>query len=202
MGFDLEQVQVQQLLAYLALLGKWNRTYNLSAVRDVDDMLARHLLDSLSVAPLLRDAAGLERIVDVGSGGGLPGIPLAIAFPRKHITLVDSNGKKTRFLFQVKLALGLDNVGVEHCRVEDLQPSPGFDCVVSRAFASLADMTGGCEHLLAPNGRFWAMKGLYPTDELSVLAKHYKVEACHRLQVPGNEGERHLLILAPISRFS
>ena len=192
--------QFEQLLDYLALLHKWNRAYNLSSVRDAGAMVSRHLLDSLTVAPLLEDlGSDLKRIVDVGSGGGLPGVPLAIAFPHRHFTLLDSNGKKTRFLFQVKLALGLDNVTIENRRVEHYRPCRRFDGVISRAFASLDDMTRNCAHLLDDGGRFWAMKGLYPRDELSVVEKHYKVEGCHQLRVPESEAERHLLILAPFN---
>ena len=183
-------VDRQQLLVdYLCLFEKWNKAYNLSAIRDREQMVSRHLLDSLVVAPHLRG----ERFIDVGTGGGLPGIPLSILWPEKPFTLLDANGKKTRFLFQVKTELQLANVQVENRRVESFQPAQKFDGVISRAFASLADMVHGCDHLLAPAGRFWAMKGVYPEDELSALEKHYNVEACHRLEVPGSDGERHLL---------
>jgi len=197
LGVELSDTQLQLLLRYLALFIKWNTAYNLSAVRDPAEMVSRHLLDSLSVVPALRDCAGpKQRFIDVGTGGGLPGIPLAILFPKKHFTLLDSNGKKTRFLFQVKVSLGLKNVTVENRRVENYQPDQLFDGVISRAFASLLDMTEGCKHLLTPEGRFWAMKGIYPQDELSVLPKHYKVEDSFALSVPGSEGERHLLVLS------
>ncbi len=181
--------QQQQLVEYLLLFEKWNKAYNLSAVREREAMVSRHLLDSLVVLPHLQG----KRFIDVGTGGGLPGIPLAIMKPDCHFTLLDSNGKKTRFLFQVKTALKLDNVEVENRRVESFQPSPLFDGVISRAFASLYDMVTGCAQLLAPAGRFWALKGVYPETELSELPKHYTVEACHRLDVPGCDGERHLL---------
>jgi 16S rRNA (guanine527-N7)-methyltransferase len=156
-------------------------------------MVVRHLLDSLTVVPHVAAAGG--RIIDVGTGGGLPGVVLAIMFPAKHFTLLDSNGKKTRFLFQVKTALKLDNMQVENCRVEQHQPALPYDAVISRAFASLRDMTGGCAHLLAEGGCFLAMKGHYPEDELSALAKRYKVQSSHPLRVPGDDGERHLLVL-------
>jgi 16S rRNA (guanine527-N7)-methyltransferase len=181
--------QQQQLVEYLLLFEKWNKAYNLSAVREREAMVSRHLLDSLVVLPHLQG----KRFIDVGTGGGLPGIPLAIMKPDCHFSLLDSNGKKTRFLFQVKTALKLDNVEVENRRVESFQPSPLFDGIISRAFASLYDMVTGCAQLLAPAGRFWALKGVYPETELSELPKHYTVEACHRLDVPGCDGERHLL---------
>lgn len=183
-------VQQQQLLVeYLLLFEKWNKTYNLSAVRDRQAMVSRHLLDSLVVLPYLHG----KRFIDVGTGGGLPGIPLAIMKPECDFTLLDSNGKKTRFLFQVKTSLTLANVHVENKRVEAYHPHPLFDGVISRAFASLHDMVSGCAQMLAPAGRFWALKGIYPESELSELPKHYTVETCHQLTVPGCDGERHLL---------
>ena len=189
LGLKLTDDQLNKLMQYLSLFHKWNRTYNLSAVREPEEMVHRHLLDSLSVVPHFRDCdLAPQRVIDVGTGGGLPGIPLAILFPNTRFTLLDSAGKKTRFLFQVKVALGLDNVTVENRRVESFQPEARFDIVISRAFASLADMVQGCKHLLTPKGRFWAMKGIYPQDELSALAKHYKVVDSFALSVPGSEG--------------
>jgi 16S rRNA (guanine527-N7)-methyltransferase len=191
-GVALSHQQADQLVAYLLLFEKWNKAYNLSAVRDIQQMLSRHILDSLSVVPYI-DA---QNYIDVGTGGGLPGIPLAIMFPEKQFTLLDSNGKKSRFQFQAVTELKLDNVTVYNGRVEQYQPPALFDGVISRAFASLKDMTDGCHHLLKPGGSFLAMKGIYPEDELSELAKNYKVSASYPLQVPGEEGERHLLIIA------
>lgn len=191
MGITLSAQQADDLLAYLLLFEKWNKAYNLSAVRDIEQMLPRHLLDSLSVVPYI-DA---ENYIDVGTGGGLPGIPLAIMFPEKRFTLLDSNGKKSRFQFQAITELKLGNVTVHNGRVEEFQPDELFDGVISRAFASLKDMTDGCHHLLKPNGRFLAMKGIYPEDELSDLGKHYKVSASYPLEVPNEDGERHLLII-------
>ncbi|MCV6615826.1 MAG: 16S rRNA (guanine(527)-N(7))-methyltransferase RsmG [Cellvibrionaceae bacterium] len=190
----LDDHKIEQLLAYLALFDKWNRSYNLSAIREIEQMVSRHLLDSLAILPLIEG----KRLIDVGTGGGLPGIPLAICRPDWDIHLLDSNGKKTRFLFQVKTELGLANVSVHHSRVEAYRPEQLFDGVVSRAFASLEDMTGGCRHLLAPGGYFWAMKGIYPTDELKPLEKSYMVASSHELKVPGESGQRHLLKLAPV----
>lgn len=191
LGLDLDERQTDGLMHYLTLFHKWNQAYNLSAVRDPAQMLSRHLLDSLSIAPYVT----ADRYVDVGTGGGLPGIPLAILYPHKQFTLLDSNGKKSRFQFQAVTELGLDNVVVHNGRVEAYQPPELFDGVISRAFASLQDMTEGCQHLLREGGSFLAMKGVYPQDELSALAKNYKVSASYPLQVPGEQGERHLLII-------
>ncbi len=201
MGVTLTPAQYQKLLQYLALFAKWNKAYNLSAVRDPAEMVSRHLLDSLSIVNTVRDLPG-ERLLDVGTGGGLPGIPLAIVFPDRSITLLDSNGKKTRFLTQVKLELGLDNVTVENRRVEGFQPEHKFDVIVSRAFASLQDMVEGCEHLLAESGVFAAMKGVFPKDELSPLEKRYMVERSQALSVPGTVGERHLIVLRPAAQLA
>lgn len=189
----LEDATIERLLAYIQMFDKWNKTYNLSAVRDIDAMISRHLLDSLAILPFVEG----QRLIDVGTGGGLPGIPMAICHPEREVHLLDSNGKKTRFLFQVKTLMQLDNVQVHNCRVESFQPEERFDGVMSRAFASLEDMTTGCRHLLKENGRFWAMKGIYPTDELKPLAKHYIVANSHALTIPGEEGERHLLEIRP-----
>lgn len=191
LGLALSDFQVEQLLDYIAEFAKWNRAYNLSAVRNIDDMIVRHLLDSLAVVP---HVVG-QRFIDVGTGGGLPGIPLAICYPDRQFTLLDSNGKKTRFIFHVKTLLGLSNVTVENCRVEALQPEQLFDGVISRAFANLADMTGWCQHLLAAGGQFYAMKGQFPEAELSAIADHYRLAERIDLEVPGEDGERHLLLL-------
>ncbi len=200
MGVSLNQRQQELLLGYLQEFHKWNQAFNLSAIRDIRQMLARHLLDSLSVVPWFQQTERkLARVIDVGTGGGLPGIPLAIMFPDTQFTLLDSNGKKTRFLFQVKTKLGLSNVSVENRRVEEFQPELAFDAVISRAFASLEDMTRGCTHLLAPQGIFLAMKGLFPQEELSPIESSVRLVETHRLQVAQTDGERHLLVLEPIS---
>lgn len=191
LNIDLDETQQQALLRYHGLFQKWNRTYNLSAIRDPLDSVRLHLLDSLSIAPFL---SGVY-FADVGTGGGLPGIPLAICFPERQFTLIDSAGKKTRFLTQVKQELSLENVDVQNLRVEDWQPEPKLDGVISRAFASLQDMTHWCAHLLASNGAFYAMKGQLPSDELSQIEKHYIVAETHQLSVPGVDAERCLLIL-------
>ena len=192
LGLQCDAGQRQQLLAYLQLLHKWNAAYNLTAVRDPEQMVTRHLLDSLAVAPYL--PAG--NAIDVGTGAGLPGVPLAIVFPQRQFALLDSNGKKTRFLFQVKTALSLDNMQVHHQRVESFQPSGSYDVVLSRAYASLRDMVSSCRHLLAPGGRFLAMKGSLDPGELDQVAASCEVLAVHALAVPGLDEQRHLLELA------
>lgn len=194
LGLSIDTAAQQRLLDYLALLAKWNKAYNLTAVRNVDEMVSRHLLDSLSIVPLF-EAAGGERWLDVGSGGGMPGIPLAILFPGKSLTLLDSNGKKTRFLTQVKLELKLDNLQVIHSRVEAFQPEQPFNGIVSRAFSSLADFTNWTRHLGDVHTNWLAMKGVHPSDELAALPEDFRVEAEHALAVPGCQGQRHLLIL-------
>ncbi|WP_444902427.1 16S rRNA (guanine(527)-N(7))-methyltransferase RsmG [Microbulbifer sp. SSSA007] len=191
MSVTLSDRQQDQLLEYLALFARWNNAYNLSAIRDPEQMLERHIIDSLSVVNL----CGEGSLIDVGSGGGLPGIPLAIVHPERAITLLDSNGKKTRFLFQVASTLPLPNITVVNERVEAFVPDQPFAGVVSRAFASIEDMVNGSEHMLAPKGRFYAMKGKLPEDELSALPKGIKVEQVHRLSVPGCDGERHMIQL-------
>jgi 16S rRNA (guanine527-N7)-methyltransferase len=191
LGLQLNAQQHSDLLAYLALFAKWNRAYNLSAIRDPEQMVRLHLLDSLAVVPHITG----ERLIDVGTGGGLPGIPLAICFPERSLALLDSAGKKTRFLFQVKTDLSLANVQIHNCRVEAHKPSELYDGVVSRAFASLTDMTQSCAHLLKSGGTFWAMKGVYPAAELAELAPHIHLRHGVTLNVPGLDAERCLLAL-------
>ncbi|MFT7300004.1 MAG: 16S rRNA (guanine527-N7)-methyltransferase [Porticoccus sp.] len=185
--------QISQLLDYMSLLEKWNGAYNLTSIREPEKMLRLHLLDSLSIAPFVKG----ERIIDVGTGPGLPGIPLSIIYPERQFMLMDSNGKKTRFLFQVRSVLGLNNVNEVQSRVEEYQPETPFDGVISRAFTSLQQMVEKCAHLVGESGRFYAMKGQYPTEELSALSKHYNVVALHQLRVPGVDGERHLIEITP-----
>jgi 16S rRNA (guanine527-N7)-methyltransferase len=193
LGIELTARQQELLLAYLALLIKWNKAYNLTAVRDPDEMVSRHLLDSLSVVPYVAEAG--DNWLDVGSGGGMPGIPLAILFPERHFTLLDSNGKKTRFLTQVKLELRLSNMEVVHSRVEAFTPAQPFSGICSRAFSSLADFVGWTRHLGNGETRWLAMKGLQPDDELQVLPQDFRLERTYVLKVPGCQGQRHLLIL-------
>ena len=179
----------QRLLTYLELMIKWNRAYNLTAVRDPEQMVTKHLLDSLAIAPYL---AG-DYLIDVGTGGGLPGVPLSIVFPDRQFHLLDSNGKKTRFLFQVKTALGLDNMVVHQARVEAFDSETPFDAVLSRAFASLEDMVDDCRHLLASGGHFFAMKGAYPGEEIAAVEDRCHLEAVHSVNVPGLQEQRHLV---------
>lgn len=193
LSLELEEETLGRLLQYLQEFSRWNQAYNLSAVRRIDQMLSRHLLDSLAILPHLPDG----RFIDVGTGGGLPGMVMAICRPEQPITLLDSNGKKTRFLFHIKTLLGLDWVQVEHGRVENHQPEKKYLGVVSRAFASLADMTHWCRHLLADDGRFYAMKGVYPEQELAEIQPQFQLHDKIRLRVPGEEGERHLLVISP-----
>ena len=196
MSVALTEPQIINLLSYIREFDKWNKAYNLSAIRDIRQMVARHLLDSLSVLPyFLVSKHATENIIDVGTGGGLPGIPLAIMFPEKKFTLLDSAGKKTRFLFHVKTLLKLENASVENRRVEEFQPAQKFNAVISRAFASLQDMTEGCAHLLERDGVFLAMKGIYPQDELAPIADKIELLESIKLTVAETDGERHLLIL-------
>lgn len=192
MQLSLTEGQQQQLLAFLALLNKWNKAYNLTAVRDERQMVSRQLLDSLSILPWVTT----DHLLDVGAGGGLPGIPLAIALPETSFTLLDSNGKKTRFLNQCVLELGLDNVDVIHGRAEDCQPSEPFAQISSRAFTALENLVAWCGPLLATEGEFLAMKGQFPDDEVAALPAGWQVKSSHSLEVPGADGERHLLLVA------
>ncbi|MGE6793904.1 16S rRNA (guanine(527)-N(7))-methyltransferase RsmG [Pseudomonas guineae] len=193
LGVELSVEQHEQLLAYLALLIKWNKAYNLTAVRNPDEMVSRHLLDSLSVTDHVREAG--DNWLDVGSGGGMPGIPLAILFPERQFTLLDSNGKKTRFLTQVKLELKLANLQVIHSRVEDYRPDVPFSGICSRAFSSLEDFSNWTRHLGDNHSQWLAMKGVHPDDELQALPADFRLAATHVLKVPGCQGQRHLLIL-------
>jgi 16S rRNA (guanine527-N7)-methyltransferase len=185
----LDARRLELLLGYLSLLSKWNRTYNLTAVRDDTEMVTRHLLDSLAIAPHITG----RRIIDVGTGAGLPGVPLAMVFPEREFHLLDSNGKKTRFLFQVKTDLCLDNIVIHQARVESFGAEELFDAVLSRAFASLQDMVHGCRHLLGPGGRILAMKGAYPTQELEAVSQECADLVVHPLVVPGLGEQRHLV---------
>jgi 16S rRNA (guanine527-N7)-methyltransferase len=190
-GMTLSPEKIEQLLRYHQLLIKWNKAYNLTAVRNPEEMISRHLLDSLIISPFIEG----KRFLDVGTGAGLPGIVLAITFPDRQFDLLDSNGKKTRFLFQVKTELGLKNIDIFNARVEQHQIEQPYDGIFSRAFATLQDMLLGSQHLLAQSGHYYAMKGIYPDQELSAIEKDYMVNACHSLDVPGADGQRHLVVI-------
>lgn len=192
LGLNLDENTQQQLLAYGALLMKWNRVYNLTAIRDEASMIDLHLLDSLSILPHL---AHVSRVADIGSGGGLPGIPLAICRPDCEVALVETVGKKTSFLLQAKTQLGIANLSVHNLRVENFKPAELYPAVSSRAFASLLDFVTLTDHLLAPGGEWIAMKGQYPQDELDALPPGIQLRESRRLQVPGVDAERHLLFL-------
>ena len=179
----------------LALLLRWNKAYNLTAVRDPLEMVMRHLLDSLSIASYIPDSA--QQIVDVGTGAGLPGVPLALLNPHQNYSLLDSNGKKTCFLFQVKTELGLANMSVHRARAETWAPPETYDVVLSRAFASLTDMVQCCRHFCSETGLFLAMKGTSPEAELVAVDALCEVRNVYPLQVPGLDQERHLVELAP-----
>ncbi|MEH6548590.1 MAG: 16S rRNA (guanine(527)-N(7))-methyltransferase RsmG [Pseudomonadales bacterium] len=197
LGLQLSPAQIQSALDYVQLLLKWNRAYNLTAVRDPYDMITKHLLDSFSIYPYF---TGVTTVADIGCGAGLPGIPLAIIYPDTHFTLVDSNGKKTRFVAQAAAELDLPNIDCRHSRVEEVISDNGFSVVTSRAFSSLGDMVTKCGHLLAPEGRFLAMKGIKPTEELSEIPSDYTVCAIHSVNVPGLQAQRHLVDIRPLSK--
>ena len=194
MALELPAECREKLLAYLALLYKWNKTFSLTALREQDKAVSHHLLDSLSILPFVPDTPD-TRLLDVGSGGGMPGIPLAIVRPDLRVTLLDSNSKKTAFLQQTAIELGLNNVCVHGGRVEQYHPDTGFAAITSRAFAELADFVSLSKHLLAPGGRWLAMKGVRPEEEMAHLPDDVGVDAAYPLTVPGINGERHLVVL-------
>jgi 16S rRNA (guanine527-N7)-methyltransferase len=193
LGLALPAGAIERLLDYQALLERWNGAYNLTAVRDPAEMVTRHLLDSLAILPHVEGAS----LADLGTGPGLPGIPLAIAAPGREVLLVDSNGKKVRFLREAIRALRLEGVRAVQSRVEDVQGR--FDCVTARAFASLADMLAWGGHLLAPDGIWLAMKGKPPAEEIATLPPGFAVEAIHALDVPGLGAERSLVAIRRVA---
>ena len=192
MGLTLDAACQARLLDYLALLLKWNRAYNLTAVRDPREMVSRHLLDSLSILPWVRG----PRVLDVGTGAGLPGIPLALALPALSFTLLDANGKKTRFVQQAVIELGLGNVSVVQKRVESLADETGFDTITSRAFSELRHMLELTAHLRAPGGRWAAMKAGLEAFDPDTLTPGLRMQV-ERLRVPGEPGQRHLVLIGP-----
>lgn len=196
LGLDLNERQLSRLMAYQALMLKWNKVYNLTSLRDPAQMVTHHLLDSLAAVPAF---TGARRVLDVGAGGGLPGIVLAIwaadAEPQMAITLVDTVQKKTAFLTQVKAELQMGNVTVLHARVEQLPVEQQYDVITSRAFAELNDFITWSNHLLQQGGKYIALKGVMPQQEIDRLPAGWKVGKVQPLQVPGLDAERHLIFM-------
>ncbi|HWJ93873.1 MAG TPA: 16S rRNA (guanine(527)-N(7))-methyltransferase RsmG [Telluria sp.] len=192
MGLQLTDAQHGQLMDYLALMAKWNAVYNLTSLRDPMQMVTHHLLDSLAAVPAF---VGVRNVLDVGAGGGLPGIVLAIARPDMKVSMIDTVHKKTAFLTQVKAELGLANVTVYTMKVQELEVSDKFDAITSRAFADLSDFVNWSGHLLAEGGRFIALKGVAPQDEQERVPAQWKVQGVQPLQVPRLGAERHLVFI-------
>lgn len=193
-GVVLNAEQINKLINYVLLMHKWNKAYNLTSVRDPQQMLTKHIIDSIVIAPLLKG----KHFIDVGTGPGLPGIPLAIMCPDKHFVLLDSLGKRVRFMKQVAYELKLTNIEPIQHRVEDYVPGSKIDGVISRAFASLKDMLHWCQHLVDSEGVFLALKGLLPNDEIAEINSHFKVIESIKLNVPGLIGDRHLIKIQKI----
>ncbi len=191
LGLGADATQVAQLRAYQRLLQHWNRAFNLTSITDPDDMVVRHLLDSASVLPFVPG----PRVLDAGTGGGLPGIVLALLAPALQLTLLDSVEKKVRFLRQAQIELGLKTIAPVHAKLETWASGPVFDTIVSRAFASLAEFASLCGRFLAPGGQLVAMKGRHPADELAALPAEWTVHSVTRLNVPGLAAERHVVVL-------
>lgn len=191
LGLTLDQDTQQRLLDYIALIQKWNRVYNLTAIREPEKMVSRHLLDSLAVAPHLQ----AKRLLDVGSGAGLPGIPLALAKPDTQVMLLDSNHKKAAFLNQAVMELKLDNAEVCTERVEHHRTQNRYDAIISRAFSEMGEFVRISRHLLVPGGVIIAMKGLHPYDEIAKLPPGCNVRQVLPLAIPGLDGARHLVLV-------
>jgi len=193
LGIALTSSQSDALLKLVDELELGNAQFNLTAIRDRVDVLRKHVLDSLSLEHYLRG----DRVADVGTGAGFPGLPLAIVNPQRRFTLIEATGKKARFAERTAQQLGCDNVQVVHARAESYRPFELFDTVTARALSSLADFAAYAGHLCAPGGRLLAMKGKRPDEEISALPKSFRVLAVHRLRVPGLDDERHLVELSP-----
>ena len=198
LGVALPAGALARLAAFLALLAKWNKTYNLTAIREPERMVTHHLLDALAVVPQLPDRAAL-RVLDVGAGGGVPGVPLAIARPDWTVVLVDSNRKKATFVAQAAIELALPNVTAVASRVEDYAPDAAFDVVISRAFADLRTFAATSARHLAPGGVLVAMKGVHPQEEIAELPDSIAVIATPSLTVPGLDAARHLIVMQPVA---
>jgi 16S rRNA (guanine527-N7)-methyltransferase len=193
-GLDLGPAQEQMLLEYLVQLEHWNKAYNLTAVRDPVEMVTRHLLDSLSVAPFIEGG----RLLDAGTGAGLPGIPLAVARPALEVTLLDSSGKRVRFLSHVRRQLGLENISPVQERLESFAPDQPFDVIISRAFSDLVSYAQAARHLAAAPARLLAMKGRYPERELQEVPEWLRIDSVEKLVVPALQEDRHLVIMSVI----
>ena len=190
----LSENQLNILVSYIEQLVKWNKAYNLTAIRDPLEMIKLHLFDSLAILDSLSKLDG-QRFIDIGTGAGLPGMVLAIIWPHKTVHLLDTNGKKARFLTHFKHLHQLDNIEVVNQRCETYSPDLNYDIVLSRAFASITDMLEGCQHLVTEEGVFVAMKGTYPQQEVDAIPANYSLLNCQTLQVPGVDAERHLLTI-------
>ena len=188
-SLNISEQQQQQLIRYVLMMHKWNKTYNLTSVREPEKMVIKHIVDSIVVAPFLENT----QYIDVGTGPGLPGIPLAIMCPDKHFILLDSLGKRVRFMKQVAHELNIANIHPVQSRVEEFVPLHKIDGVLSRAFASLKDMLHWCQHLVDSQGVFLALKGQLPLDELENLPSGFNLQETIKLDVPGLEGERHIV---------
>ena len=189
LSLTLTEQQAEKLVGYVERIDKWNKAYNLTSVREPEQMMVKHILDSIAVAPFIDG----KTIIDVGTGPGLPGIPLSVMLPDSSFTLLDSLGKRVRFMKQCAFELGLNNVTPVHSRVEDHKPDQPYDIVLSRAFASLKDMLHWCEHLVDSSGVFVALKGQFPQSEIDEVSDHFRIESVKALLVPELEGERHLV---------
>jgi len=191
LGLELPAEVQQQLLRFIHLLGKWNKAYNLTAVRDPAEMVTKHLLDSLAILPYLEEG----EIIDVGTGPGIPGIPLSLTRPSGRFTLLDSNSKKTRFVTQAIMELGIKNVTVVQSRAEAFQPGHPYDVVIARAFAGIKELLHWVQHLCTAGTRIIAMKGQYPEDEMEGWPAGFTCESVEKITIPGLQAERHLVLI-------
>ncbi len=192
MGQPLDRPSELQLIRYIELVSQWNKVFRLSSIHDLDAMVTRHLLDSLSILPYIKG----HTIIDIGTGAGLPGIPLSIAMPDRHFCLLDSNPKKIQFLEKVIQQMSLRNVHIAHRSVEEFHVEPLFESVISRSFNTLGDFLKLSEHLVKPNGQILAMKGVYPLTELQDLKANFKLVEVHPLKIPALSAERHVVELS------
>ena len=189
--FDVSEDKQQMLIKFLEMVHKWNKAYNLTSVRDPLDMVAVHLVDSIAVTPFVQG----KRFIDVGTGPGLPGVPLSIMLPDSHFVLLDSLGKRIRFLKQVAFELKLANIEPVQSRVENYTSEQGFDGVITRAYASIEDMLSSCEHLVEQNGQFIALKGQYPEQEIQSIPEGFALQQSNVIDVPGLEAQRHVIMI-------